>query len=230
LFTREVRRIYPNALGLAVTSSSDGTSNKFDARIGLGSPAAQHIATVAEQVADAFIENVYLKLRKPNPFTVGPILQNASDVVAFKNAVHKGYSGLNNDELPFALALDRTGLTWCRNPSRSGYSIPLVAPGKTENFYPDFLVWSGKNVFAIDTKGAFLHSDAMRKLVRIRASEGTAQKLFVRFVTPGLVDESGAKKDSTGFTVWSFKPNGKRDFTHYDSVDAALKRCLKPDV
>ena len=124
----------------------------------------------------------------------------------------------------------RSGLESCRNPSRSGYSIPIVSPGKTENFYPDFLVWSRRDVFAIDTKGAYLHSDAIRKLVQIRPSDGKATRLFIRFVTPGLIDESGAKKDSTGFTVWSFKPNGTRDFTHFDSVDEALKRCLKADV
>ncbi len=230
LFAREVRRIYPGALGVATTSDSGGLPTKFDARVGLGSNAAVHIASVARQVAEAFVDYVFLELRKRNPYVVGPILQDSSRVVPFDNALHEGYEGLNPDELNFAHALDRTGLPWCRNPSRTGYGIPLVEPGKTEKFYPDFLVWSGSDVFAIDTKGAHLHSDAMRKLVRIRPADGTSTRVFVRFVSPGLVDEAGAKKDSTGFTVWSFKPNGNRDFTQYDSVDSAVARCLKADV
>jgi type III restriction enzyme len=118
---------------------------------------------------------------------------------------------------------------WCRNPSRTGYGIPLVEPGKTEHFYPDFLVWLGDDVYAIDTKGVHLHADAMRKLVQIRPASPMSPRVFVRFVSPGVVNEEGPEADSTGFTVWSFRPNGKREFTHYESIDEALARCLKPD-
>lgn len=230
LFTREVRKIYPNALGIALTSRGDGVSTKFDAKIGLGSNAAVHIASVAKDVAKAFVDNVFLKLRKPNPYAVGTILQNDAGVVQFTHALHAGYEALNSDELSFAHALDRTKHTWARNPARTGYGIPLVEPGKTENFYPDFLVWLGNDVYAIDTKASHLHADAMRKLQKIRPAGAKTPRVFVRFVTPGLVDENGAKKDSTGFTVWSFKPNGSLDFSHFDSVDEAVARCLKPDV
>jgi len=230
LFTREVRKIYQNALGLALTSSPDGSPTKFDARIGMGSNASVHIAAVAREVAEAFVENVYLKLRKPNPYVVGAILQEAEGLASFDNAVHDGYTRLNGTERIFADALDRTGLTWCRNPSRVGYGIPLIEPGRTQNFYPDFLVWSSNDVFAIDTKAAFLHADAMRKLVQIRPAGVSTPRLFVRFVSPGLVDEAGGKKDGDGYTVWSFKPNGQRAFTHLDSINRALARCLKPDV
>ena len=230
LFTREVQRNCPNALGLALTSSSGEDATKFDARVGLGSNAAHHIRTVAEQVANEFVNNVFLKLRNPNPYEVGPILQHEPEVVKFKNAIHAGYDGLSSQELRFAHALDRTGLAWCRNPSRTGYGIPLIMPGRTENFYPDFLVWSERDVFAIDTKGAHLHADAMRKLVKIRPATPESTRVFVRFVSPGVVNEAGAKKDSTGFTVWSFKPNGNREFTHHDSIDDALTHCLMPDV
>lgn len=229
LFSREVRKIYQNALGLALTSSGDGSPTKFDARVGLGSNAAHHIASVAKQVADAFVDNVVLKLRKPNPYLVGPVLQHEADVIEFENAVHDGYDSLGSEEQVFAEAVDRTGLTWCRNPSRSGYGIPLVEPGKTQNFYPDFLVWSSDDVYAIDTKGPHLHSDGMRKLVLIRPSAPGAPKVFVRFVTVGLVDEQGAKKDSSGFTVWSFKPNGSPNFVHTESIDEAVSLCIQPD-
>lgn len=230
LFIREVRRIYPGALGLATTSSSDGTPTKFDARVGLGSNAAIHITKVAHEVANAFVENVYLKLRKPNPYIIGSLLQQSENVIPFQHALHEGYEGLNPDELKFAYALDRTNLVWCRNVPRIGYGIPLIEPGKTENFFPDFLVWSGNDVYAIDTKGPQLHTDAMRKLIQIRPVAPTSPCVFVRFVSPGFVDEKGPQRDSTGFTVWSFNPNGRREFTYYDSIDQALARCLKPDL
>lgn len=230
LFAREVRKIYPNALGIALTSSGDGKPTKFDARIGLGSNAAVHIASVAKDVAQAFVDHVYLKLSNPNPFVVGPLLQYEPNVVRFEHSIHDGYDGLNTVETQFAEALDRAKLPWCRNPSRIGYGIPLVKPGKTENFYPDFLVWSGDDVYAIDTKGSHLHTDAMRKLVQIRPAGPSTPRVFVRFVSPGLVDETGPKKDTSGFTVWSFKPDGSPAFTHYESVDEALTKAMKPDV
>ena len=230
LFTREVGRIYPGALGLALTSDGSGAANKFDAKIGLGSNAASQISDVAEKVAQAFIDNVFLKLRRPNPYEVGSILQQRSEIVPFKYSLHEGYEGLNSVERKCAEALDRTKLLWCRNPSRVGYGIPLIEPGKTTNFYPDFLTWSDGNVFAIDTKGAHLHADAARKLVSIRPADDKSPRVFVRFITEGLVDEAGARKDESGFTVWSFKPSGKRDFTHCDTIDEALKRCLRPDI
>lgn len=46
----------------------------------------------------------------------------------FDNALHAGYEGLNPPERLFAHAIDKTGLTWVRNPPRSGYGIPLMEP------------------------------------------------------------------------------------------------------
>ena len=60
-------------------------------------------------------------------------------------------------------------------------------------------MWSGKDVFAIDTKGSHLHKDAMRKLVQIKPADSTTPKVFVRFVSPGLVDDTGPKGDEQDF-------------------------------
>ena len=149
----------------------------------------------------------------------------------FTNAVHEGYVGLNPSlELPLAHALDATGLDWCRNPAQSGYGIPLIAPGRSKNFFPDFLVWSDGNVFAIETKGAYLHSDAVRKSVSIRPASEDSQRVFVRFVSDGVVNENGPQPESEGFTAWTFRPNGTRKFTHTETIDEALALCLQPDV
>lgn len=231
LFTRAVRRIQPGALGIAITASPDGSLSKFDARVGIGSNAAAHIEDVARQVADAFIDNVYLKLRRPNPYKIGPLLQAEDEVTPFTNAIHAGYGGLNPSlELPLARALEKTGLIWSRNPAQTGYGIPLIEPGRTKNFYPDFLVWVERDVFAIETKGAYLHSDAIRKSVTIRPAAGDSGRVFVRFLSDGLVNEHGPQPDAEGFTSWTFKPNGERRFTQKNTIDEALKVLLEPDV
>lgn len=230
LFTRAVRRIHPGALGIAVTASPDGSLTKFDARVGIGSNAAAHIETVAEDVAQAFIDNVYLKLRRPNPYRVGPLLQSEDAVIPFHNAIHDGYTGLNESlELPLAHALDASGLTWCRNPSQSGYGIPLIAPGRSKTFFPDFLVRTKDDVYVIETKGAYLFSDAVRKSVAIRPASDESPRVYVRFVSDGVVNENGPQPDSEGFTAWTFRPNGSRRFTHTDTIDGALEVCLHPD-
>ncbi len=230
LFSREVRRIYPGALGLAVTSGNDGSSSKFDAKIGLGSNAAIHIAEVAKKVAEAFVENAQLKLRRPNPYVVGPVRQRPEDLVKFDNALHDGYSGMNTLEKRFAPALDRRKIPWCRNPPRVGYGIPMIEPGTTDNFYPDFLAWSDGDVYAIDTKAPHLHADAARKMVQIRPAGEGSPRVFVRFVSEGLVDVEGARRDRTGFTVWTFRPNGDFGLDHVESVDEALAQSLVADL
>jgi type III restriction enzyme len=106
----------------------------------------------------------------------------------------------------------------------------LPAPGKTLNFYPDFLVWKNKDVYAIDTKGAHLHADAVRKLVSIKPASGSSSRVFVRFVSDGVVDANGPQPDASGYTVWSFKPNGDPDFIHCESMAEAVENCLIADV
>lgn len=230
LFSREVARVHKGALGVALTSATDGSSSKFDARVGFDSPAAAHVTDVARKVGVAFVEHIYLKLRGPNPYVVGPMLSSSEGFREFKNAVHKGYDGLNQFELAFAEALDKKKLTWCRNPSKSGYGIPLPQPGRTLNFFPDFLAWKGNDVFAIDTKGSQLHADAARKLVSIKPATPAGTRVHVRFVSDGVVDASGPQPESSGFTVWSFKPTGEPEYSHFDGMAEAVTACLVADV
>src|SRR6266436_3572431 len=60
------------------------------------------------------------------------VTRRVSKFVRFQNAVHPGYSGLNEFELEFANALDKSRKTWCRNPSRGGFEIPLLDRGNTK--------------------------------------------------------------------------------------------------
>jgi hypothetical protein len=102
----------------------------------------------------AYLEHVVLKQRPHNPYVVGEVMVDPTSAESFTNALHGSYSGLNKTlELPFARELDAVGVKWCRNPSRSGFGLPLLSPGQSKTFYPDFLAWTSKNVFALDTKG-----------------------------------------------------------------------------
>ena len=82
-------------------------------------------------------------------------------VRAYQNALHPEYNGFNSFEVAVAEALDQTGLTWCRNPSRTGFAIPIPYLGAdVENFYPDFLLWTPNEIWAIDPKGEHLKEGA----------------------------------------------------------------------
>jgi type III restriction enzyme len=220
LFQREVMRRFQGALGVASTSAP-----KFDARIGFGSRAHKQIASVAEKVVDAYIDNVYLKQRSMDQYVVGPALTRRDEMEAFSNALHEGYSGLNSLELAFAREIDKTGLTWYRNPSRSGYNIPLISVGPTRNFYPDFLVWKGKDVFAIDTTGGHLLQEKTgRKLLSISPAKATGGRLVVRLVSEGKWNADVEQEDSDGYTVWGQKQDRSLRATHVESVAAAVAR------
>ncbi len=222
IFLREVRKRHPGALGVASTSEP-----KFDAEIGLGSNAGAHIATVAKQVVDAFLEHVKITQKSRDPYTVGPQLARPDGFVTFKNALHEGYDGLNSLELPFAQVLDKQGIPWARNPSRTGYRIPLPTMGPTAFFYPDFIVWSGDDVFAIDTKGAHLLSEAAtRKLLWIEPPRKAKERLFVKLFSVGKWKTDTTQETKDGYTLWGIKPGCGRTVRHFDDLDKLLSAVL----
>lgn len=223
IFQREVIRRFPGALGVAPTDAG-----AFDALIGFNSPAYHQVITIAHQVVDAYIDEVVLKQKRLDPYEVGPVLQQPADVVPFVHSAHEGYSGLNKLEAAFAKALDATGLDWCRNPSRSGYGIPLITLGATKTFYPDFLVWQGKDVFALDTTGGHLLADkTTRKLLSVSPPKGLAGRLIVRFISPFRLNADLERLDDTGYTVWGLKQDGTLRATHTEDIDQAVDRALK---
>lgn len=223
LFTREVRRLFQNALGITPTSDP-----KFDALVGIGSPAHAHIQTLARQVVEAYLDNVYLKQRRPDPYIVGPQLVRTDEMILYKNALHKGYDGLNQLEQDFARQLDRLELPWCRNASRSGYGIPLITPGTTSTFYPDFLVWRDTYVFAIDTTGGHLLPEkTTRKLLSIQAPTESASRVVIRFVSEGRWTRNVEQEDAEGFTIWELSPNQERRAIHVEDLGVAVERLIR---
>lgn len=219
VFQREVKRQFARALEVASTAD-----NKFDAKVGLGSPAYEHVADVAHKVVESYLKNVSLVQRKSDPYIVGPILGREDDVEIFEHALHEGYDGLNPIEREFARALDRAEVTWCRNPVRTGYGIPLITLGSTVTFYPDFLVWDGDRVLAVDTKGEHLLLEAAgRKLLAVRVPPGSPINLQIRFVSRGRFNEKVQEEDKEGFTLWSRREDGTLKAAHHEELDTIIQ-------
>jgi type III restriction enzyme len=223
LFEREVRRKHPGALGVV-----DRSSAKLDALIGFGSPAAQHIADIAQQIVEVYLESVTISQRDDDPYVVSEMRVRMDQAQRFKNSLHKAYDDMNPFEASFAAALDRTGCVWCRNVPRVGYGIPLITLGPTKNFYPDFLVWKDNDVYAIDTKGGHLLTEAVaRKLLRIEAPSKPSARIKVRLVSEGQWNNAGEREDDEGYTVWGVKDDGTRRVTPVEDLVAVVDRVLK---
>jgi type III restriction enzyme len=224
IFQREVRRRHPGALGVAPTSEA-----KFDAEIGLGSPAEAHIVLVAQQVVNTFLERAKIIQKSRDPYVVGPQLARSDTFETFTNALHAGYDGLNTLESLFAHVLDKQGSPWARNPSRTGYRIPLPTMGPTAFFYPDFIVWSGTDVFVIDTKGAHLLSDAAtRKLLWIEAPREVTERLYVKLVSAGKWRADATQETNEGYTLWGMEAGAGRTMRHFSDLEELVAEVLTP--
>lgn len=229
LFQREVRRRFPGALGVVETDAP-----KFDALVGFGSTAYEQVLRTADDVVSAYTENILLVQSKPNPYRVGAVLVRPEDLKTFTHSLHEGYSDLNPEELACARELDNTGYSWCRNPARSGYGIPLITIGRTRTFYPDFLVWTdeeGKgDVYAIDTTGVHLLADkTSRKMLNIRPPRGSDRSLYVRFISQGRQDAQLNSLDDEGYTVWGRRTADGTLWVHHTSeLQDAIARALQP--
>jgi type III restriction enzyme len=220
-------------LSLAVRSHApqankilDTQDPKFDVRVQVRSNAEAQVNGLAERIANAYFDRSDLNYEDGDAFLFGPqrVVKDGSH--RFKNSLYSQYGKMNPEELTFARGLDATNLTWHRNPSSGGYSIPLLSPGDTANFFPDFLVWKDNIVYALDTKGKHLLTDALaRKMFDIY--EQKTIRMHVRFIVKGHQDQIGGKTtNQDGFTVWRTKSNQPKAF-YVDSVAKAVAECLK---
>lgn len=221
IFSREVQKSYGKALNLC-----DIEDPKFDALVEYNSLAAEHIRDTANRVVSCYIDNSVIIHNFSNPTEVPAIGVDPSNIEKFKNALHEGYSDLNSLEKEFASALDKTQRLWFRNSARGLFEIPLLSKGESKNFNPDFIVWNGKEIIAIDTKGDHLIvEDAGRKLFHIQKI-GKGNNVLIKLVTRGKWDDKIQKIDAVGFTVWVLK-NGKPHPYHSGNVNEAVQICLR---
>lgn len=173
------------------------------------------ISQIVRQLNDEFLLAYEYDLKyEVKPFNLVSLdLQTDDDgkreryrVRAFTNSLHDEYNGLNPFEVKLAEALDTLGLDWCRNPSKTGYGIPIPEVGEgTTNFYPDFLLWTSKCLWAIDPKGAHLLNDAIRtKLMGVSDVEDMPLKIRVAFVVEGkweIIDNRPKQMAKGGCTL-----------------------------
>jgi type III restriction enzyme len=109
-------------------------------------------------------------------------------VRTFKHSLHREYNGFNPFELRVAEALDALKMPWCRNPvGKDGYRIPIQELGSdTVWFYPDFLLWTPNEVWALDPKGKHLVVAAVaEKLMDLSGLKGLNPTIRVGFVLEG---------------------------------------------
>lgn len=165
-------------------------------------------------------------LVSPDITNVTEILREKYRVRSYKNAVHAEYNGMNSFEVSIADALDATGLIWCRNPSQTGYSIPIAEFGaETENFYPDFLLWTEKEIWAIDPKGAHIKEGAVQsKLFDVTGVPGVQIPVRVALVLEGdhkltAQEKWISDKKASGFTLIRRTTAGVRTKTSLSLVD-----------
>jgi type III restriction enzyme len=233
VFRRELQVLYPGALrrGGGPINLVEIEHEKFDALIELNSPASKHVQETARKVVEAYIDNSRIFQNDFDPaYSVGPVAVDPSDNVEFNRSLHKCYSGLNDFELRFAQALDRSQRVWARNPVNTGFFLPLLALGGSATYWPDFLVWIDNTVVAIDTKGDhLLQSATAGKLFDIDTTPGNTAKVVLRLVSDGHT-EIGANGGLTrispkGLTVWRWR-NGKPNSVHCEDEREAVKVAL----
>jgi type III restriction enzyme len=104
----------------------------------------------------------------------------------------------------------------------------LLSPGQSNAFYPDFLAWKGKNVFALDTKGEhILESELGRKLLAIDPNPKAKAKLLVRLISMGHWDDHPQRVSGDGFTVWALGHSNALKPIHSATMAEAVKICLR---
>jgi type III restriction enzyme len=205
----------------AVTDLKD---HKFDVRVQVQSKANKLAESTASRIVETYFQHAELVYEPMHPFVFGPI-RVPKAAPEFEHSLYERYAGFNKLELACAQALDKTKNTWHRNSRGGGFYIPLLTEGDASSFFPDFLIWKGKQVFCIDTKGGHLLSDAVaRKLFDIQ--EDGKSKVLVRFITEGKQKKLMEKPAKEGFTVWKMK-SGNPTPVHVSTMDAAIKECLK---
>jgi len=225
ILRRSIQALYPE-----VIKSIDWSDPRFDATVEITSPAHGALKTSADRLVDIFLDLSDLTFERENQYTVGPVLLDSSvKPYSFKRAVHKAYTDLNSTELGFAQAIDHLDppVIWARNPSNGGFSIPLLEKGTSRRFFPDFLVWTGKLIFALDPKGdQLIAKDAGRKLLDISDEKG-ARRIIVRLMSKGKWRDPTSQLGAEGYTVWGLR-SGKIVGRHCNTVEDAITIALRP--
>lgn len=199
IFKRELDKLAKNAITLCDISAS-----KFDALVEYNSIAALYVRSEAAKVAEIYRQNSIIMQNPSDAVRVGEVIVD-NESIEFENSVHERYSDFNAFELDFAKELDKTNLVWMRNPRNGILKIKLLDGKGTDNFNPDFIVWTDTTIYALDTKGNHLiYEDKTRKLFNLeKASQG--KDLIIKLITEKKYNANSQIVDQTGYTVWQLK-------------------------
>lgn len=231
LFTRIVNRQYPDAL--AVCDLSD---TKFAAKVRVGSQAAKQVERDAQNVVEVFLEHVRISTLPGLNSEIPMVYTDTTKADTFIHSIHPSYSGLNELERQCAQALDNLGWPWCRNPENGGYALPLLEPGTSRRFFPDFIVWPDNAIWLIDTKGDHLiKQDAGKKIMALESAP-SERPIRVCLITLGEWDKTFNKRSNSGVTAWRLRagligPERFPDFaTLLESLVGPRANVLQPEV
>lgn len=219
IFNRELDKLAKNAKTLC-----DRSLPKFDALIEYSSNAASYVKEEAAKIAEIYRQNSIIMQNPIDTVPVGEVIIS-DESVEFKNSVHARYSDFNGFELDFAKELDKTGLVWMRNPKNGILKIKLLDGKGTDNFNPDFIVWTDKTVYALDTKGDHLiHTDSVRKLFYLeKACDG--KDLVIKLISEKKYNVHGQVIDQNGYTVWQLKQGQISPIT-CSTIKEAVNICV----
>ena len=159
------------------------------------SVAQRELARLATEFVDGYESRVVYE-REVNPLTEiwrpRPFTPARPGLTGYARSIHAAYpdaaSFMNSYERPMADALDAADAGWwMRNlptTAMGGYSIPLpVQLGGSNRFFPDFLWWTARGPWAIDTTGVHILG------TKVRGKLLTLPEPRIALVTQGHVTE-----------------------------------------
>ena len=219
IFKRELDKLAKNAITICDISAS-----KFDALVEYSSNAASYVNEEAGKIAEIYRQNSVIMQNPLDTVPVGEVIIG-DESIEFRNSVHARYSDFNGFELDFAKELDKTGFVWMRNPKNGILKIKLLDGKGTDNFNPDFIVWTDNTVYALDTKGDHLiHTDSVRKLFYLeKACDG--KDLAIKLISEKKYSVYGQVIDQNGYTVWQLKQGQVSPIT-CSTIKEAVNICI----
>ena len=187
------------------------------------SKALEHYRTLATDVVREYEAHVRLSgMVDPEAelYTVGSYQPSSPIPRNFDNAGHSHYDAksFNPDESEVAKAIDKFGgHVWVRNKDRLDYGIPLpIKSGSSSTFYPDFLWWVRKTVWAIDPTGKFILEEKIRaKLLMVPAP------LRIALVTRKKLTSTYSTQSEEGWTLVRFRTGNSSPET-FDKLSELL--------
>ncbi len=191
------------------------------------SKALEHYRELAHSVVTEYENHVRLtELADPDEekHTVTSYQPSGGSEKPFKQAGHEHYDAkaFRGNELDIAKALDKfDDYVWVRNKDRLDYGIPLpIKSGSSSNFYPDFLWWVKKTVWAIDPTGKFILAEKLRtKLMSVPAP------LKIALITRGKLTSAYDSLADDGWALVRFR-TGNAAPENFDSLDDMMQTLV----